>query len=100
LGFLAAYSGQDKEHDSYFVPPIYDRLNPNEFFVKNEEELTQINQEIEQRLNDDKYLKLIQEKKYFISQSQKEIDEKIQANQTATNHSEQQLKNRCGNIYE
>ncbi|WP_277631593.1 RluA family pseudouridine synthase [Avrilella dinanensis] len=100
LGFLAAYSGQDKEHDSYFVPPIYDRLNPNEVFVKNEEELTQINQEIEQRLNDDKYLKIIQEKKYFISQSQKEIDEKIQANQTAKKEREKQRKNLSGNNQE
>ena len=93
VGFLAAYSGQEKEHNPYFVPPIYNRLIPNDFFRQNEEKLTYINLEIKQRLNDDKYLIIREYIEKNIFQSQKEINEKIKANQIAKKQRELLRKN-------
>ena len=44
-GFLAAYSGNiahENKH-AYFVPPVYDLLNPDGFFRKEESEISAIN---------------------------------------------------------
>lgn len=48
IGFLAAFSGnlaQSNNHE-YFVPPIYDMLQPDDFFRRGEAEITAINQHI------------------------------------------------------
>ena len=48
LGFLAAFSGNlagGNYHD-YFVPPIYDMLQPGDFFRRGEAEITAINKHI------------------------------------------------------
>ena len=48
LGYLAAFSGNlagSNLHD-YFVPPIYDMLQPGDFFRRGEAEITAINQRI------------------------------------------------------
>lgn len=48
IGFLAAFSGnlaQSNNHE-YFVPPIYDMLQPGDFFRRGEAEITAINQHI------------------------------------------------------
>lgn len=48
IGFLAAFSGnlaQSNNHE-YFVPPIYDMLQPGDFFRRGEAEITTINQRI------------------------------------------------------
>lgn len=49
-GFLCAYSGNKAAilNSDYFVPPIFDLLDPNSFFVKGESELTAINEKIKQ----------------------------------------------------
>lgn len=46
LGFLAAFSGLlDKQNNiPYFVPAVYDMLNPNGFFKTEERNISQINQ--------------------------------------------------------
>ncbi|HLV46456.1 MAG TPA: pseudouridine synthase [Flavobacterium sp.] len=93
LGFLAAYSGQEKEQDSYFVPPIYNRLNPNDFFAENELELSRINQEIETIVFSDKYVAIKELVEKYIEQSQKEIAEKIKVNQMAKKERELLRKN-------
>lgn len=48
LGYLAAFSGilAGKNKHSYFVPPIYDLLQPDGFFKLEEEKISQINREI------------------------------------------------------
>lgn len=49
LGFLAAFSGNlagSVRHD-YFVPPVYDLLNPQGEFKRGEAEITAINHEVE-----------------------------------------------------
>ncbi|MBO5891035.1 MAG: RNA pseudouridine synthase [Alistipes sp.] len=48
IGFLAAFSGnlaQSNNHE-YFVPPIYDMLQPGDFFRRGEAEITAINKHI------------------------------------------------------
>lgn len=48
LLFLAAYSGQlcDRSGDDYFVPAVFDYLQPDGYFKTHEAEITQINHEI------------------------------------------------------
>lgn len=49
LGFLAAYSGNlsGKNNHPYFVPPVYDLLNPQGYFVQEEKQISFINHQIE-----------------------------------------------------
>ena len=49
LGFLAAFSGNlaGKNLHKYFVPPVYDMLQPDDFFRREEAEISTINREIE-----------------------------------------------------
>ncbi|MBO7269174.1 MAG: hypothetical protein J6U83_05400, partial [Bacteroidales bacterium] len=50
LGFLAAFSGnlQGQNNLEYFVPPVYDLLDPDEFFKVGEREISGINARIAQ----------------------------------------------------
>lgn len=52
LGFLAAFSGQlgGRNTFEYFVPPIYDYLDPNGIFKREEIEISSLNKEIESLL--------------------------------------------------
>ena len=50
IGFLAAFSGNlshSNQHE-YFVPPVYDLLQPDGFFKKEEAQITAINQKIKE----------------------------------------------------
>jgi len=49
LGFLTAYSGKLANSNSvaFFVPPVFDMLTDNGYFLQKEEELNAINREIE-----------------------------------------------------
>lgn len=55
IGFLAAFSGnlEGKNHHEYFVPPIYDMLQPDDFFRREEAEISAINRKIEELENSD-----------------------------------------------
>ena len=57
LGFLAAFSGNlmGRNHHEYFVPPIYDMLQPGDFFRRGEAEISAINRTIAQREASDDY---------------------------------------------
>lgn len=50
VGFVAAFSGQIQGQNihEYFVPPVYDLIQENGFFKKEEFEITLINRHIEQ----------------------------------------------------
>ena len=50
LGFLAAFSGNlaGSVHHDYFVPPVYDLLDPQGEFKRGEAQITAINHEVEQ----------------------------------------------------
>ncbi|MBR4381830.1 MAG: hypothetical protein IKP48_11320 [Bacteroidaceae bacterium] len=56
LGFLAAFSGLlNRQNDiSYFVPAVYDMLNPNGHFKTEEREISEINKIIDGLTGDDK----------------------------------------------
>ena len=47
-GYLAAFSGNlaGSNHHSFFVPPVYDLLNPDGYFKEEEEQISQINREL------------------------------------------------------
>lgn len=58
IGFLAAFSGNlahSNNHD-YFVPPVYDLLQPDGFFKIEEEQITAINHELEAMQHNPDYL--------------------------------------------
>ena len=57
LGFLAAFSGNldGCNHHEYFVPPIYDMLQPGDFFRRGEAEISAINRTIAEREASDDY---------------------------------------------
>jgi len=85
LGFLAAYSGKLANSNSvaFFVPPVFDMLTDNGYFLRKEEELNTINREIES-LESNRDLKNLQKKRIDLEVAAKqEIDsfkEKIKIN--------------------
>jgi len=85
LGFLAAYSGKLANSNSvaFFVPPVFDMLTDNGYFLRKEEELNSINREIES-LENNTDLKNFQKKRIDLETTAKqEIDsfkEKIKIN--------------------
>lgn len=60
IGYLAAFSGNlaGKNQHPYFVPPVYDLLQPKGFFKIEEEQITAINAQIEKLQADSHYLSL------------------------------------------
>ena len=59
IGYLAAFSGilAGKNIHPYFVPPIYDLLQPDGFFKKEEEHISAINHHIRELEEDTSYQK-------------------------------------------
>lgn len=59
IGYLAAFSGilAGKNIHPYFVPPIYDLLQPDRFFKKEEEHISAINHRIRELEEDTSYQK-------------------------------------------
>ena len=49
VGYLAAFSGKlaEKTLHKHFVPPVFNLLDENNFYLKHEEKLNQLNLEIE-----------------------------------------------------
>ena len=58
LGFIAAFSGNlaGSNHHDYFVPPIYDMLQPGDFFRVGEAEISAINNQIRTIEQSEEYL--------------------------------------------
>lgn len=59
IGYLAAFSGNlahENKH-RFFVPPIYDLLNPQGFFVIEEKQISEINKRIETLQADTTYIR-------------------------------------------
>ena len=50
IGYLAAFSGNlaGSNHHSFFVPPVYDLLNPDGYFREEEEQISLINRELKE----------------------------------------------------
>lgn len=75
LAYLAAFSGKiaESNHYSGFVPPVYDILQPDGIFRKEEAIITHLNQRVEKLEQDDKYLKA----KLEIHKMQQRAEEEI-----------------------
>jgi tRNA pseudouridine32 synthase / 23S rRNA pseudouridine746 synthase len=60
MGYLRAFSGKlgNENHHEGFVPPIFDMLTQDSYFLQEEEVLNQINRDLEELLSDNTYLQL------------------------------------------
>lgn len=61
LGYLAAFSGKlaETNHLPYFVPTVFDMLEEEGFFKKEEQILNKYNKEIDQLVNSEAYLNVM-----------------------------------------
>jgi len=75
VGYLSAFSGKlagTNDH-SKFVPPVFDMLTENSFFLKEQEVIGDINTQIEEILADENYNRLKQELEQLSAMSFQEI---------------------------
>ncbi|MGV0940763.1 pseudouridine synthase [Empedobacter sp. ULE_I140] len=77
VGYLAAVSGKlaNTNQHKFFVPPIFDMLNKNGFFLEQEERLNEINRILESLENDQNYLQLKEDFIQFEINSKLKIEE-------------------------
>jgi tRNA pseudouridine32 synthase/23S rRNA pseudouridine746 synthase len=64
LGYLAAFSGKigDSNDHELFVPPVFDMLTENSYFLKEERIITKLNTSLHETLDQEEYQKLLSEK--------------------------------------
>lgn len=75
IGYLSAFSGKlanSNQHER-FVPPVFDMLTEDSFFLKGIVELNQINAEVEKLENDTYYQSLVHQKEELQSQVAAEL---------------------------
>jgi tRNA pseudouridine32 synthase/23S rRNA pseudouridine746 synthase len=75
LGYLSAFSGKlanSNDHDR-FVPPVFDMLTENSFFLQEEKVLNQINREIEVLESDAHYINLKSDFLKYSQEAEKDI---------------------------
>ena len=77
LGFLAAFSGnlQKSNLHPYFVPPIYDLLQPDGFFKREELEISKINNKIDSIRKSEDFLNSCNELKFVEKRTQNRLAE-------------------------
>ena len=77
IGYLAAFSGTlaGKNCHPFFVPPIYDLLQPQGFFKIEEKRISAINVCIKKTQNDPRYIDLLRQIEKETIQSQQELTE-------------------------
>ncbi len=77
IGYLAAVSGKlaNTNQHKLFVPPVFDMLNKNGFFLEQEERLNEINRILESLENNQNYLQLKEEFIQFEINSKLKIEE-------------------------
>lgn len=75
IGYLSAFSGklaESNEHER-FVPPVFDMLIENSFFLKEQYILNDINAQVKDLENDEEYKRLKNDLEEFTAQSIREI---------------------------
>lgn len=75
VGYLSAFSGKlanSNQHER-FVPPVFDMLTEESFFLKGIVELNELNAEVERLENAEEYLSLLHQLEEVKSQSEAEI---------------------------
>lgn len=77
LGFLAAFSGilNGTNHLPYFVPPVYDLLQPNSFFKQEEKNISDINARIQSLEEAPTYLQLQAEAQAYELKARQALDQ-------------------------
>ena len=77
VGYLAAVSGKlaNSNQHKIFVPPVFDMLNKNGFFLEQEERLNEINHILESIEDDQNYLQLKEDFLQFEINSKLKIEE-------------------------
>lgn len=77
VGYLAAFSGKlaDKNSHPLFVPPIYDMLEEDSFFIKGIKELNQINERIEILENNPDFISLSKELEIETASAEQKLEE-------------------------
>ncbi len=77
IGYLAAVSGKlaNTNQHKIFVPPVFDMLNKNGFFLEQEERLNEINRILESLENNQNYLQLKEDFLQFEINSKLKIEE-------------------------
>src|SRR5690606_23699596 len=75
LGYLSAFSGKLAGSNAHkrFVPPVFDMLTENSFFLKQEVLLNEMNHEIEILENDSDYQDLKKDFDKYLKESAQEI---------------------------
>ena len=77
LGFLAAFSGKlaNENHWNYFVPPVFDMLTKDSYFLEKEDELNALNSTIESLKKESNLPQLLEEKDKIITDFNQKIAE-------------------------
>ena len=90
-GYLAAFSGNlcGSNSHSFFVPPVYDLLQPDGFFKTEEEQISAINRRIVQLQNSNWYVELQQRLAKETASSQQVLAEARKTLKTAKEKREQ-----------
>ena len=75
IGYLAAFSGilAGKNVHPFFVPPVYDLLQPDGFFKIEEKQISQINTEIQLLETDNTYQSLLQQLSHLQQTTQESL---------------------------
>lgn len=76
LGYLAAFSGKlaQSNHLPYFVPTVFDMLDENSFFRKEEQILNGYNNEIDALLNNIEYIDAVKNLESIKNQAKNELE--------------------------
>ena len=95
IGYLAAFSGilAGKNVHPFFVPPVYDLLQPQGFFKAEEEQISQINVRIRQLEQDDKYKELTDRLSASEQKAQEALSEARQRMKAAKEKREKRRRN-------
>jgi len=82
LGYIAAYSGKlaNSNENAFFVPPVFDMLQKDGYFLEKEIGLNEINRQIKSIENDSDYLRLNDLLEKYLIDSKLEIDNRKEQN--------------------
>ncbi len=75
VGFLAAFSGNvcGTNLHPYFVPPVYDLLDPQGFFKPEEARISRLNVRIQELMEGEGYRQVVADRDFFFMQTEQEI---------------------------
>ncbi len=98
IGFLAAYSGQigGRADWPWFVPAVFDYLQPDGYFKQEEQSISSINRRISEMRHSDEYVSLSDE----LYKLQQQRDEEIEAYKSVMHESKRRRDSLRGNVAE